>query len=205
MRLKNHHTVLSLTMYLCSTALVAAQSTQDEIIRDLTRSGYDEISVERTLLGRTRIEAASRYRSREVVINANDEIVRDRSRNYNGLSEQEIEDVLSGVERRLGRRLLSEEIEELFDELDDDGDAEEIDRFVDDLEDDEGDNDDNDDNDDGDDNTDDDDDGDEDNDDGEDDGGDDNNDDDDDNDGDDVDDDDEGGERDDDDDDDDED
>ncbi|MGQ0563457.1 MAG: hypothetical protein ACT4OK_00100 [Gemmobacter sp.] len=55
-----------------------AEVPVERILRDLRRLGYDRISVERTLLRRTRILAVSREAQREIIVNPNTgEILRD--------------------------------------------------------------------------------------------------------------------------------
>ncbi len=55
-----------------------AAGVVDEILGDLRAAGYDHIEVSRTLLGRTRIEADSATRHREIIVNpSTGEILRD--------------------------------------------------------------------------------------------------------------------------------
>ena len=57
---------------------VAAQTAQDQIVRQLQRQGYRNIRVSRTWLGRVRILARGRNGSREIVLNpATGAILRD--------------------------------------------------------------------------------------------------------------------------------
>lgn len=58
--------------------LASAQSVQDQIVEQLQDQGFNRITVQRTLLGRTRIEAFSDTLERELVFNPNTgEILRD--------------------------------------------------------------------------------------------------------------------------------
>jgi uncharacterized membrane protein YgcG len=55
-----------------------AQTAQDRIISQLQKQGYKQITVAKTLLGRTRIEARSQEGHREIILNARTgEILRD--------------------------------------------------------------------------------------------------------------------------------
>lgn len=78
---------------ICAFALPAdAQSFSDAVVRSLERAGYGEISVSRTLLGRTRIVAERGSQTREVVLNhRTGEVMRDvvfHDDGRSGVSEQ---------------------------------------------------------------------------------------------------------------------
>ena len=47
----------------------SAQSPQDSVVRQLLDQGWSNIEVQRTLLGRVRIQAETREREREIVLN----------------------------------------------------------------------------------------------------------------------------------------
>lgn len=56
----------------------AAQNVEGRIVAELTRQGYSNISISRTLLGRVRILARRRGERREIVVNPlNGAILRD--------------------------------------------------------------------------------------------------------------------------------
>ena len=61
--------VLMLGLAAALPAAALAQSTQDTILAELRQQGYSDISVSRTLLGRTRIVAESPAFHREIVFN----------------------------------------------------------------------------------------------------------------------------------------
>ena len=69
----------SLTIALClSTSLALAETVQDSIVRQLQDQGFSRIEIQRTLLGRVRIEAYSNTLERELVFNpSTGEILRD--------------------------------------------------------------------------------------------------------------------------------
>lgn len=73
--------VTTLGLALSAAALPGAALAQDrteDVLRTLRQQGYDEISVGRTWLGRTRITAEGRPGRREIVLNPNTgEILRD--------------------------------------------------------------------------------------------------------------------------------
>ncbi len=63
---------------LLTAAPLFAQSVVDQIRAQLVAQGYDSISVSRTLLGRTRIEASSARFEREIIVDPRTgEILRD--------------------------------------------------------------------------------------------------------------------------------
>ena len=72
-------------MFLClsvaaiaSGTAAAAQSFTDSIVAQLRQQGFTRIKVERTLLGRTRIEARGKGGRREIILNPRTgEILRD--------------------------------------------------------------------------------------------------------------------------------
>lgn len=58
--------------------MAEAQTVVDRVVSSLQRSGYDNISVTRTLLGRTRITGQRGQLTREIVLNARTgEVLRD--------------------------------------------------------------------------------------------------------------------------------
>ncbi len=71
------------TLLLClalalPTGAARAATITEQIVSQLTDQGFNQISVSRTLLGRTRIKATSREFQREIVFNpATGEILRD--------------------------------------------------------------------------------------------------------------------------------
>ncbi len=105
--------ILALAAGLEVAALPAqAQSLASEVVAQLKRQGYSEISVSRTFLGRIRIEAANSRHSREIILNPRTgEILRDYAEQADGESEVEIidrgggEDGSTGADRRFRRRL----------------------------------------------------------------------------------------------------
>ena len=70
-----------LTLALClSPAVAAADTVTDSVIDQLRAQGYSRFTVERTLLGRIRVEAVGSARWREIVFNPQTgEILRDYS------------------------------------------------------------------------------------------------------------------------------
>lgn len=71
---------------------LAAQSVQDHVVQQLQAQGFLKIKIERTFLGRIRIEAYSDRFERELVINPNTgEILRDY---WEPLDDDDIEDLL---------------------------------------------------------------------------------------------------------------
>ncbi len=72
---------------ICTLALFSAGASQanelDDILNQLRAQGYIEIEVERTLLGRIRIEADGVLHEREIILNRRSyEILRDFSEPY---------------------------------------------------------------------------------------------------------------------------
>lgn len=71
--------VIACALSLAALPALAAPSV-DQIVAQLEAQGYDDIDVERTWLGRIRIEAESKTREREIIINPRTgEILRDFS------------------------------------------------------------------------------------------------------------------------------
>lgn len=60
---------LLLALGLAAALPAAAQTIEEQVVRQLRAQGFTEISIERTLLGRIRIEAESVTHEREIVIN----------------------------------------------------------------------------------------------------------------------------------------
>jgi hypothetical protein len=70
--------IVILALALTGTGQARADEPVDRILRDLKRLGYQTVSVERTLLRRTRILAQSPEAQREIIVNPNTgEILRD--------------------------------------------------------------------------------------------------------------------------------
>ncbi len=70
--------VAAVTAVTASGAAAQADGPVERILRDLRRLGYRTVSVERTLLRRTRIVAESDEAQREIIVNPNTgEILRD--------------------------------------------------------------------------------------------------------------------------------
>ena len=93
--------MLALAAGLAVTAAPAlAQSLADQVVAQLRRQGYAQISVSRTFLGRIRIEAANVRHSREIILNPRTgEYLRDYSELADGESEVEIIDRGDGAGR----------------------------------------------------------------------------------------------------------
>ncbi len=86
-----------LRVFICALAPVwgmtaaSAGEIADEIVRQLRQIGYSEVDVTRTLLGRERIVARSKERSREIVVNPRTgEILRDFQKGGFGLASDPI-------------------------------------------------------------------------------------------------------------------
>ena len=75
----NRRTLLTLLGVLAALAFPAmAEEPVDRVLRELTKLGYREVSVETTLLRRTRIVAVSDDAQREIILNpTTGEILRD--------------------------------------------------------------------------------------------------------------------------------
>lgn len=64
--------------FLVFAAPVSAETVEESIVRQLREQGFERIRIERTLLGRLRIEAYSSSLERELVVNPNTgEVLRD--------------------------------------------------------------------------------------------------------------------------------
>ena len=76
--MKRSLTMLTLVACLAAPAAALADSVSDSIARQLRDLGYREITVSRTLLGRTRIVARAKGTYREIIVNPRTgEILRD--------------------------------------------------------------------------------------------------------------------------------
>ena len=141
MKYRQLHRTSFAVLVFCAASVQAEtlNEVQVSIVSELQRDGYLSITVRKTLLGRTKIEAINRLGEREIVISPNGQVVRNRYDRFSDLSDEEALSLLEDVERRLNRSLTPEEIEDLledFDEADLAGlSGPEIDDLLDDLED----------------------------------------------------------------------